>query len=261
MNAPSIGGFSPAPRRWWSRLTLVIGVVVLCSLPFAVNGQQFGAKANAAREKANKLADEGKYKEAVETLKSAAMLDPANGPLQQMLRDLENEKEQRDEVKSLQNEGKIDEAIKVAKAALQTKSRRNGNKPQSIEDTRWLTDLNNLKVGSPQGAAKTGTGGSSSPDQLADEGDYQGAVEALKKVLMQLAHQIPSDGANESFPFAPETRSALKAAKTPRSRKSLGLLTPTQTIERIVQSVAGVFQSGHERVTRWRDRLDATVTG
>lgn len=31
-------------------------------------------------------------------------------------------------------------------------------------------------------------------------------------------HQTPCDGAKDSLPFAPDTRSALKAAKTPRSR-------------------------------------------
>lgn len=63
-------------------------------------------------------------------------------------------------------------------------------------------------------------------------------------------HQTPCDGANDSFPFAPETRSALKAAKAPRSRCARGLPTPSHTRERAVRSVAGRFQSGHENVTR-----------
>src|SRR5690606_33366331 len=86
------------------------------------------------------------------------------------------------------------------------------------------------------------------------------AAHAHRSGVMR-AHHTPCDGANESLPFAPEMRSALNAAKPPRSRCSLGRPTPAHASERTVRNLAGMFHSVQENVTRCRDLFDATVTG
>lgn len=102
---------------------------------------------SSPRAKANRLADEGKYTEAIAELRAA--VNKGDSGAQLRLNDLEEEARQRTDADRFRGARRFGLALKAATAALDLKDKRHEHRvPRTPADESWLRDLRNGQTSS-----------------------------------------------------------------------------------------------------------------